>query len=365
MSDELYQRLRKAIAQHSMFFNPTPSGVEIQLLKRVFDVEEADMYLYLTWNLETPKKIAERAGQDPETVSAILKRMAEKGLLYPKREGDSWYYAAAPFAHGIAEHQVYRMDREWAELYEQYLREEKIPEEPPPNAPEKPLWPLRTLPVNAPVNVSRPIAPYEAVKDLIQNQDRIAVTKCFCAAQQELLESGCDQPLEVCIMLGFYADYYIELGMGRQITQEEALEILERSEEAGLVHQFADCVDPGCICNCCSDCCAGLRAIKQLPNPAALVISNHYSQVDEDLCNGCAICVDRCGFDAISMTANNVAEINLDRCIGCGLCINVCLTDALTLMSKPEEERQEPPPTSLLLRSSVEIESTLDRSGGE
>jgi Pyruvate/2-oxoacid:ferredoxin oxidoreductase delta subunit len=364
MSDEVYQRLRKAIAQHSYWFNATPSAVEIQLLERVFDVEEAELYPHLTRNLETPQKIAERAGQDPETVAAMLKRMAEKGHLFPKREGDSWYYAAAPFAHGIVEHQVHRMDREWAELFEQYMWEEKIPEEPPPDAPEKPLLPLRTLPVNAPVNASRPIAPYEAVKDLIQSQDRIAVTKCFCATQQELLESGCDQPLEVCIMLGFYAEYYVELGMGRKITQEEALEILERCEEAGMVHQFADCVDPGCICNCCPDCCGFLRTIKKAPNPAALVISNHYSEIDEDLCNGCEVCVDRCGFDAIGMTTDDVAEINLDRCVGCGLCVNVCPTDALTLVSKPEEARKEPPPTSWLLRSSGEIESTLDRSGG-
>ncbi|MHC4917196.1 MAG: 4Fe-4S ferredoxin, partial [Planctomycetota bacterium] len=268
MSEEIYQRLRKGIARHSTYFDATRSGVEIQFLKKLFSVEEAELFLHLTGNLETPQRIAERAQQHPQKVSETLKRMAEKGLLYPKRRGDKYYYAAAPFAHGILEHQVHRMDRELAEIYEEYMWAEKIPEGPPADPAAEITLPLRAIPVNAPVSVSRPIAPYEDVRELIESQDRIAVTKCFCAAQQGLLETGCEQPLEVCLMLGFYADYYVDLGMGRRISRQEALDILDLSEEAGLVHQFADSLDPGAICNCCPDCCGALRVLKKLPQPA-------------------------------------------------------------------------------------------------
>jgi hypothetical protein len=71
------------------------------------------------------------------------------------------------------------MDRELAELYEEYMFAEKIPEGPPPDPDAEVKLPLRTLPVNAPINVSRPIAPYEDVRELIMSQDRIAVTDCF------------------------------------------------------------------------------------------------------------------------------------------------------------------------------------------
>lgn len=178
MSEDIYQQLRKGIGQHSAYFDATPSGIEIRFLKKLFTEEEAQMYLHLTEKLETPQQIAGRAGQDPETASAILKRMAEKGLLFPKRKGVTYYYVAAPFAHGILEHQVHRMDRELAEFYEEYMWAEKIPDTPPDPYAEVKL-PLRTLPVNAPVNASRPIAPYENVRDLIMSQDRIAVTDCF------------------------------------------------------------------------------------------------------------------------------------------------------------------------------------------
>jgi Na+-translocating ferredoxin:NAD+ oxidoreductase RNF subunit RnfB len=158
--------------------------------------------------------------------------------------------------------------------------------------------------------------------------------------------------------LGFYADYYIDLGMGRQLSQEEAFDIMEMAEEAGLVHQFADSLNPGAICNCCPDCCGDLRMLKLIPNAADFAISNHFSQVDPDLCNGCETCVDRCTMDAISLGEDQVANINPDRCIGCGLCVKACLTGALMLVSKPEEARREPPFTNKFMRSSQDIEGT-------
>jgi predicted transcriptional regulator len=104
MSEDVYQRLREAVARHSAHFEATAAGLEIKFLKKLFSVEEAELYLHLTDKLETPQEIAKRANQDPETVAATLKRMAEKGLVFPKRDGQKYHYAAAPFAHGILEH---------------------------------------------------------------------------------------------------------------------------------------------------------------------------------------------------------------------------------------------------------------------
>jgi len=359
MSEDIYQRLRKAVASHSAYFQATASGLEIQFLRKLFSEEEAEIYLNLTGNLETADQIAERAEQDPEAAAATLKRMAKKGLVFPKRTGDAYYYAAAPFAHGILEHQVHTVDKELAQIYEDYMWAPKLPEDSNDDRPTEISLPLRSLPVKVPVNISRPVAPYEDVKELIKKQDRIALTKCFCAVQQQVLGSSCSQPLEVCMLLGFYAEYYIEQGMGRKISQEEALDVLAKAEEAGLVHQIPDTQDPGAICNCCPDCCGELRVVKMLPNPAVLIPCSYFSQLDPDLCNGCEICLDRCSMGAISVTADQIASINRDKCIGCGLCINSCPTEALALVSKPEEERREPPFTSRFMRSSRDIESGI------
>ena len=357
MSDDIYQRLRKGVARHSAYFQATASGLEIEFLRKLFTEEEAEIYLDLTGNLETVDKIAERAAQDPEAVAATLKRMARKGLVFPKRKGEAYHYAAPPFAHGILEHQVHTIDKELAQIYEDYMWAEKLPEDSNDEQPKEISLPLRSLPVGVPIKISRPVAPCEDVKELVRKQDRIALTKCFCAVQQQLLGSSCSQPLEVCMLLGFYAEYYIEQGMGRKISQEEALDVLARAEEAGLVHQIPDSQDPGAICNCCPACCGELRVVKMLPNPAALITCSYFCRVDPDSCNGCEICLDRCSMGAIGITGHHVASINLDRCIGCGLCVNTCPEEALTLVSKPEEGRREPPMTSRFMRSSRDIES--------
>jgi hypothetical protein len=107
---------------------------------------------------------------------------------------------------------------------------EKLPEDPVGDRPAEISLPLRSTPVKVPVNVSRPVSPYEDVKKLIENQDRIALARCFCAVQQQLLGSSCKQPLEVCLMLGFYAEYNIEFGMGREIDREEALTLVSKPD---------------------------------------------------------------------------------------------------------------------------------------
>jgi electron transport complex protein RnfB len=359
MDNEIYEQLRRHVNAIGSGFAATTTGVELRFLRRLFTEEEAETYLHLAENLETPEQIAQRDGLDPERLALILQGMAEKGLVFPKRVGEKRYYAAAPAFHGIYEHQVTRMDPEMAQIMEDYVWAEKVPEEPPPGREVLAGFPLRTIPVETPIGVSRPIAPYEDVKEIIRNQERLAVAKCYCTVQQQALGHKCSQPDEVCLLLGFYADYYVDTGLGRRITQDEALEILNRSEEAGLVHQIPNSTDPAAICNCCPDCCGQLRILKMLPNPAALVTTDHFATVDRDLCTGCQACVDRCRFDAMSVSAESLAEVNRERCIGCGLCVSSCVLDAIVLAVKPDAERREPGFTTAFMRSSQDIESTI------
>ena len=48
--------------------------------------------------------------------------------------------------------------------------------------------------------------------------------------------------------------------------------------------------------------------------------------------------------DAFTSVDDKV-DLNVDRCIGCGLCVSTYPTDALTLVRKPDADRQDIPVT--------------------
>jgi ferredoxin len=141
---------------------------------------------------------------------------------------------------------------------------------------------------------------------------------------------------------GEMAEYYIENGYGRMVGQDEALRLLELSEERGLVPMPDNAQDIHFVCLCCSCCCGWLRNTKMLPNPAEFLRSNYYAVKDYELCSECLTCVERCPMDAVTESEGAV-KIDLDKCIGCGVCLSTCPEEAITLVQK--ETMVVPPAT--------------------
>ncbi len=140
--------------------------------------------------------------------------------------------------------------------------------------------------------------------------------------------------------LGLLAELASEKGMMRRIGVEEAMQVLDRSEEAGLVLQTNNFQDIEFVCSCCTCCCGALKGLKMFPNPADFVQSSFHSQKGPDKCTECEICVERCPMDAI-VKGEVGMEVNLARCIGCGVCIPTCPQDAIKLV--PREGALVPP----------------------
>ena len=130
--------------------------------------------------------------------------------------------------------------------------------------------------------------------------------------------------------------HYVDMGIGRYITKEEALEILEKAEQDGLVLQPENSQCPEAICCCCGDCCVLLKPLKSHPRPVDICVTNYYIEYDDGLCNGCGECIDKCQMDARVM-ADGIAELNPDRCVGCGSCVVSCPSDANRLVKKQDE----------------------------
>jgi len=338
MSDDIYRRLQERLDLFSMGFPATDSGIELKILRHLFSEEDVAMFLSLSHNLETPEAVAQRLGQAEDAVAAQLDAMAERGLLFRLKKENGSRYGAIPFIHGLFEFQVKNLDRELAEMVEQYF------EEGFDAAMQKGAdYFLRPIPVHQSIDARQHVASYDDALAILKSKPRIVVTDCICRKRKEVVGQGCGKPLEACFMFGSMGQYYLDRGIGREISFEEAAAIMDQCREAGLVTQPATAQNPSGMCNCCSDCCGVLTALNKHPRPVELVIANHLAEVSEEDCTGCETCLERCQMGALEMTDEATARVDPGRCIGCGLCVVSCPAEAITLRAKPEEDTRVPP----------------------
>jgi len=199
---------------------------------------------------------------------------------------------------------------------------------------------MRVIPVEAAVDARTEILPFEVISGMLEKNSFFAVAECACRVSV----GKCDGPRDVCLIFDQTGKYLVERGFAREVNRAEALGIVARAEDAGLVHTTNNSQDRlNLICNCCPCCCTILRGLTQLKNPHAFAVSRWVAQADPDLCSACGICADeRCPMDAIAI--EDTATVDPDRCIGCGLCTTACPDAAITLAPRPAAA--DPPPTS-------------------
>ena len=215
---------------------------------------------------------------------------------------------------GIWEYNLNRLDRDLIQEVNQYL-----PEFMHKSWLKHETKQLRVIPVSKEVTAELATMPYEEAEAILADQSKIVVCDCICRKEHQMTDNGCDYPMEVCLSFGAGAYFYEENGLGRSIDKEEALQILKKGQQAGLVLQPGNSRKPMNICMCCGCCCQVLKNLKTLDQPALAVHTNYYAKVDDTDCIACEACADRCHMDAVSM--EDTARILTDRCIGCGVCI--------------------------------------------
>jgi NAD-dependent dihydropyrimidine dehydrogenase PreA subunit len=308
-------------------------------LKHLFTPEEAEVALHLSMVSEPIERIYARlkkTGMSIEKLRQLLDGMVQKGNTWSvKREGKG-YYQNAMLTVGMYEFQVDRLTRDFTEDMRSYFKGEYGEEM---YRTKTPL--MRTIPVRRSVSPTQryQVSTYDDVQQLIEKSDgRLAVANCVCRQARDVMGKSCKHTdlRETCLVLQDWADYYIDTGIARPITRDEALDILDKIEADGLILQPENNQRPGFICACCGDCCGILAAVKRFPRPAELYATNYYAEVDEDLCTACEECLSLCQLQALSMI-NEMAVVDLDRCIGCGNCITRCSSHAIRLKKKDEE----------------------------
>ena len=163
---------------------------------------------------------------------------------------------------------------------------------------------MRVIPIETAIDGNTRRASYEEVSKYLNDNTIFTVTACSCRTDREVMGEGCGHLKEdMCIQMGHAAEYYIKTGRGRQITREEAFEIIKRAEENGLMHQIPNIDGSGkthAICNCCGCGCLSLRTAEMFKNND-MVRSNYVARVDAEKCVACGQCVENCPVNALRM----------------------------------------------------------------
>jgi len=330
----VYERLRERLDMFPQGFPKTESGVELEILQHLFAPDEAELVLHLRPFPEKVADIAERAGKDKTELGETLYGMSRRGLIQRyKAPDDELYYFLVPWVVGIYEFQLNNLTPENIKLYEKYYEEGMVPARQ-----NRKIGLFRVIPVEQEIEGNTEIQPYEKVSQIIESQTKFAVADCICRKEARMLGKGCDKLLEACLSFGAFADFYIENGLGREISKEEAKKILLKAEEDGLIHCSTNSAGNKLfICNCCGCCCKYLALVTKYGNLQAIARSNYYATKDQETCTDCGTCVERCQVNAVR-SENDHTVIDRDMCIGCGLCASTCPTGSITMVQKSPQE---------------------------
>ena len=192
-----------------------------------------------------------------------------------------------------------------------------------------------------PAPLSSRVLDYERASAVIREATHIGVSLCYCRHKMDHLGQGCAAPREICMTLNDAASSLVRHGHARAAGASEALELLARAREGGLV-QFGDNVREGVnfICNCCRCCCEAMLAARRFALLHPVQTTNFLPVASNDACRGCGRCARACPVAAVAVTIGGAtgakrAEVDLDRCLGCGVCVRACPFGALHLEPRP------------------------------
>lgn len=164
--------------------------------------------------------------------------------------------------------------------------------------------PMRVIPIETAIEGETRRASYEEVSKYLNENTIFSVSDCSCRTSREAMGEGCGHLKEdMCIQMGHAAEYYIRTERGREITREEAFEIIKKAEENGLMHSIPNTDGPGkthAICNCCGCSCFALRIAGMFLNND-MVRSNYVSHVDKEKCVACGECAEVCPVNALKL----------------------------------------------------------------
>jgi ferredoxin len=347
--DSVYRELQVHLDRQPVGYPKTISGAEIKVLKHIFTPKEARVATSLDYRFQSLETIYEKqssSGYSKADLKKILDLIASKGGIgYRARDGQ-FSYCNMPLVVGMYEGFLENLTPDFIKDFEKYTASPSfgisflstaVPQ-------------MRTIPVAESITPEHQISTFDQVSALIQDSPGpFAVIECICRKKKSMHGEKCKvtDRKETCLAANETAAAVLAHDMGREISKQDAIDLLAENTRQGLVLQPSNTQEIEFVCSCCGCCCGMLNVQKQLPRPLDFWAANYFAVLDMDKCTKCGICAKKCQVDAITVKKKNkkIVQIKLNskKCIGCGNCVASCKFDAISLIKK--EQVAIPPKT--------------------
>ncbi|MHA1831922.1 MAG: 4Fe-4S binding protein [Candidatus Helarchaeota archaeon] len=319
-----------------------PKHEKVYELMKIFwdeDVIKILSYFPNAGNSVSLTELSEKSGIPKREISRTLRKAVKKKTLIKK--GNK--YELAPLVPGVFEaYFIARQDTEdnlkkVAKIYRYLFK----------NADElkihnnkftlfSPILPIKLneklIEIDESVEHKSQVLPFEVVADLINKNESFAVIPCQCRLIGELNNEPCNYASSDmgCFLVGKPAIAVVNMGYGRALSKEEAIEYLKKTEKAGLVHNASnESSSHWFICNCCPDHCGALMPMKKY-GIKNIRPSNFIPKINPEICVKCKTCVKKCPMETIEYIEDkDEIVINYNKCIGCGICASNCPQNAI------------------------------------
>ena len=164
---------------------------------------------------------------------------------------------------------------------------------------------MHVIPVEKAISGKSEAVSIEKLSHWLDKYDKFALDVCSCRRQQRMRGEGGGEIEDYwCIALGDMAEYCVETKKDAYYcSKQDVLDLLERAEKSGFVHQITNLDGEDKIvgiCNCSHTICNALKT-SQLFNTPNMSASAYRAHVDHNKCVACGKCVEVCPVGAAKL----------------------------------------------------------------
>jgi Na+-translocating ferredoxin:NAD+ oxidoreductase subunit B len=319
-----------------------------RVLEAMLTPEEAQLMLDIP-EMTTTEQLAAKLHRDPGALQKTLEDLASRGLIMSSKAGFAAPRNIVMFHHSaigyIKEELRPQINPIWSDFYynewSNMLAEGYIKRHDSGALPAHRVAPAHKALLASPNIPADQILWYEDIEQILRRSIKTNLLMCGCRG----VWRKCEKPVFVCLHVQFPWTQVmpgmrlrpVEGKPPRDLSFEEALQAVHECEDRGQVHIPLNISQADLYCNCCDDCCVVIYPLNKYGRVHDVLSPSRYKAVvNQDLCNGCQTCLERCYFSAIEMKkvpgSKKLKSGVIDaHCMGCGSCVVGCPQKALTL----------------------------------